>query len=156
MLKTVTLATALLAISAGSAAAQGLQVSYPSDATMDCAALSAESARMDQLMADANAQTAKADGSARGAGLASTLAVEGLARSGMLGRVPGVGMFANNAANMAKQRAEQVRAAAAETVQIATTRKALMGGLWTGKGCDAPAPAPVVEAEPAQAAAPGA
>lgn len=154
MLKTVTLATALLAISAGSAAAQGLQVSYPSDATMDCAALSAESARMDQLMADANAQTAKADGSARGAGLASTLAVEGLARSGMLGRVPGVGMFANNAANMAKQRAEQVRAAAAETVQIATTRKALMGGLWTGKGCDAPAP--VVEAEPAQAAAPGA
>lgn len=156
MLKTITLTAALLAISAGSAAAQGLQVSYPSDATMDCAALSAESARMDQIMADANAQTAKADGSARGAGLASTLAVEGLARSGMLGRVPGVGMFANNAANMAKQRAEQVRAAAAETVQIATTRKALMGGLWTGKGCDAPPPAPVVEAEPAQATAPGA
>jgi hypothetical protein len=57
---------------------------------------------------------------------------------------------------MAKQRAEQVRAAAAETVQIATTRKALMGGLWTGKGCDAPPPAPIVEAEPVQTTAPGA
>lgn len=154
MLKTISLGGVIAAIIAAPAAAQGLQVSYPSDATMDCAALSAESARMDQVMAEANAQTAKADGSARGAGLASTLAVEGLARSGMLGRVPGVGMFANNASNMAKQRAEQVRAAAAETIQIATTRKALMGGLWSGKGCDAPPPEPPAQPEPAPAAAP--
>ena len=142
MLKTISTAALTAALLATPAAAQGLQISYPSDAAMDCPALAAESARMDQVIADANAQTAKAAGSAQGAGLAGTLAVEGLARSGMLGRMPGVGMFANNAANMAKQRAEQVRLAAAETIQTATTRKALMGGLWSGKGCDAPPPVP--------------
>lgn len=153
LLRTVPILVALAALTAGPAAAQGLQISYPSDATMDCAALSAESARMDQIMADANAQTQKAAGSAQGAGLAGTLAVEGLARSGLLARAPGIGMFANNAANAAKQRAEQVRLAAAETIQVATTRKALMGGLWTGKGCDAPPPAPAAEVAPEAAPA---
>jgi hypothetical protein len=131
--------------------AQGLQVSYPGDAQMDCHAIAAESARMDQLVYEANAKAAKADGSAQGVGLASSVAVEGMLRTGVLGRMPGAGMFANNAANMAKQRAAQVRAEAEGQIQTATTRKAVMVGLYSGKGCDAPPPP-----GPAQAAeAPG-
>jgi hypothetical protein len=142
MRKIITVGVALAALLSGStASAQALQVSYPTDASMDCAAVAAESARMDQLVADANAQVGKANGSAQGAGLASTVAVEGMLRTGMLGRVPGAGMFANQAANMAKQRAAQVRAQAEGQIQVATTRKAVMVGLYSGKGCDAPAPA---------------
>lgn len=146
---TVGVAVAAL-LSGSSASAQGLQVSYSTDASMDCPAIAAESARMDQLVADANAQVAKADGTAQGAGLASTVAVEGMLRTGLLGRVPGAGMFANNAANMAKQRAAQVRAQAEGQIQVATTRKAVMVGLYSGKGCDAPA----AVAEPASTQAP--
>ena len=123
--------------------ADTLQVSYPTDAGMDCTAIATESARMDQVIATANSQISGADGSARGAGLASTVAVEGMARSGMLAKMPGVGMFANQAANMARQRGEAVKAQAAQTVQTANTRKALLSGLYAGKSCDAPAaPAP--------------
>jgi hypothetical protein len=140
-------AVAAALVSGSAASAQGLQVSYPTDASMDCAAVAAESARMDQLVADANAKVAKADGSAQGAGLASTVAVEGMLRTGVLGRVPGAGMFANQAANMAKQRAAQVRAEAEAAIQTATTRKAVMVGLYQGKACDAPqAAAPAAEA----------
>jgi len=139
---------------AGSASAQALQVSYPGDASMDCAAIAAEGGRMDQLMADANAQVSKANGSAQGAGLASTVAVEGMMRTGLLGRVPGAGMFANNMANMAKQRAAQVQAQAQETIQTATTRKALLAGLYSGKSCDAVPAAPAAQVEPAAAPAP--
>ena len=147
MRKIITTAAALAALLSGSAAsAQALQVSYATDATMDCAAIAAESGRMDQLVAAANAKVGKADGSAQGASLASTVAVEGL-----LARVPGVGMFANQAAGMAKQRAAQVRAQAEGEIQVATTRKAVMVGLYTGKGCDA---APAAAAEPAAVAAP--
>jgi len=140
------LAAVAASLAAGPASAQALQVSYPGDASMDCAALSTEASRMDQVMADANAQVGKANGTAQGAGLASTVAVEGMLRTGVLGRVPGAGMFANNMANAAKQRAAQVQAQAQETIQTATTRKALLAGLYSGKGCDAapaaPAPAP--------------
>lgn len=152
MQKTLIIGLAATALFAGSASAQALQVSYPGDASMDCAAIAAEGSRMDQLMANANAQVSKANGSAQGAGLASTVAVEGLLRTGMLGRVPGAGMFANNMANMAKQRAAQVQAQAQETIQTATTRKALMAGLYSGKSCDAvPAAA---QAEPVATPAP--
>jgi hypothetical protein len=146
----ITIGVAAAALLSGSAAeAQGLQVSYSTDASMDCAAVAAESARMDQLVADANARVAKADGSAQGAGLASTVAVEGMLRTGVLGRVPGAGMFANQAAGLAKQRAAQVRAEAQAAIQTATTRKAVMVGLYSGKGCDAAPPAPAAETAPA-------
>lgn len=39
-----------------------------------------------------------------------------------------------------------------KTIQTATTRRALMSGLWSGRSCDAPPAAPAVEA--AAAAAP--
>lgn len=150
MQKTIIIGVAMAALLAGPASAQQLQVSYPGDASMDCAAIAAEGARMDQVMADANAQVGKANGSAQGAGLASTVAVEGLMRTGMLGRVPGAGMFANNMASMAKQRAAQVQAQAQETINTATTRKALLAGLYSGKSCDAPPPAALpAPAEPA-------
>ena len=134
------LATAMLASSA--VAADQLQISYPTDASMDCTAIATESARMDQVIAQANAQISGADGAARGAGLASTVAVEGLARSGMLAKMPGIGMFANQAAGMARQRGEAQKAQAASTVQTANTRKALLSGLYAGKACDAPPAAP--------------
>ncbi len=144
-LKTILIATAVLAIAAPAFAAEPpLQVSYPTDGQMDCSAIVAEVARLDALIAQTNQQVASADGSAKGVGLASTVAVEGMLRTGLLGRVPGAGMFANGAANMAKQRAESVRANAAQTIQVAETRKAMMGGMYAGKACDAaPAPAPV-------------
>ncbi len=143
--KTILAVTAALAIAAPAFAAEPpLQVSYPTDGQMDCPSIVAEVARMDALIAQTNQQVASADGSANGVGMASTVAVEGLLRTGLLGRVPGAGMFANGAANMAKQRAETVRVNAGQTIQVAETRKAMMGGMYAGKACDAaPVPAPV-------------
>jgi hypothetical protein len=138
-LKTILIATVAFAITAPAFAAEPpLQVSYPTDGQMDCPSIVAEVARMDALIAQTNQQVVSADGSAKGVGMASAVAVEGLVRSGLLGRVPGAGMFANGAANMAKQRAETVRANAAQTIQVAETRKAMMGGMYAGKACDAP------------------
>ncbi|MBL8772294.1 MAG: hypothetical protein JNK30_13010 [Phenylobacterium sp.] len=133
-------ACALLA-STTAFATEPLQVSYPADAQMDCAAIATESGRMDQVIADANAQIAKAESSAKGAGVAGAVAVEGMLRTGLLGRMPGVGQMANQATNMARQRAEQVKAQAGQTISTAGTRKALLAGLYSGKGCDAPAAA---------------
>jgi len=145
----VSLAAAML-VSTSSFAADQLQISYPTDAGMDCTAIATESARMDQVIATATGQINGADGSARGAGLASTVAVEGLARSGMLAKMPGVGMFANQAAGLARQRSESVKAQAGQTIQTANTRKALLSGLYSGKACDAaPPPAPAQTAAPA-------
>lgn len=154
MQRIIVIGVAAAALLAGPASAQGLQVSYPGDASMDCAAIAAEGSRMDQAMADANAQAAKANGSAQGVGLASKVAVEGMLRTGVLGRVPGAGMFANNMAGMAKQRAAQVQAQASETIQTANTRKAMLAGLYSGKGCDVAPPAPPPTATPDPAAAP--
>lgn len=147
-LKIILSLSAALAVAAPAFAAEApLQISYPTDGQMDCAAIGAEVARMDAIIAQANQQVASADGSAKGAGLASTVAVEGLMRTGVLGRMPGLGQFANGAANMARQRAESVRAGAAQTIQTADTRKAVMGGMYAGKGCNA-APPPAPEAPP--------
>ncbi len=148
MQKSFIIGLAAAGLVAGSASAQALQVNYPGDASMDCAAIAAEGSRMDQLVADANAQAAKASGSAQGASVASTVAMQGLMRTGMLGRVPGAGMFANNMASAAKQRADQVQAQSQQTIQTASTRKALLAGLYAGKSCDAPAPAPAATPAP--------
>ncbi len=141
MQKSFIIGLAAASLVAGSASAQALQVSYPGDASMDCTAIAAEGSRMDLLVADANAQAAKASGSAQGASVASSVAMQGLMRTGMLGRVPGAGMFANNMASAAKQRADQVQAQSQQTIQTASTRKALLAGLYAGKSCDAPQPA---------------
>lgn len=145
--KTLIGLAAVLAFATPALAQPQLQVSYAGDGQMSCSAIVAELARMDAIIAQANQQAVSADGSAKGVSLASGVAVEGMLRTGLLGRVPGAGMFANNAANMAKQRAETVRANAAQTIQTADTRKALMGGMYAGKACDAPPPAPEPQAE---------
>jgi hypothetical protein len=142
-------AAVALAAAAAVAADAPLQVSYPGDAGMACPAIAAESARMDQVIYASNAEINKAEGGARGAGMASSVAVEGMLRTGVLGRVPGAGLFANNAAAMARQRAEAVKAQAAERIQTANTRKAMLAGLYAGKNCDAP-PAPVAETPPSE------
>lgn len=147
-LTTILIAVAAVAVATPVLAAEpALQVSYPGDGQMDCAAITAEVGRMDAIIAQASQQVASADGSAKGAGLASTVAVEGMLRTGVLGRMPGLGQFANGAANMARQRAESVRASAAQTIQTADTRKAMMSGMYAGKGCNAaPPPTPEVQA----------
>lgn len=149
MFKVIGTGAAMAFIAASAMAADApLQVSYPGDATMSCPAIAAENARMDQVIYDSNQQAAKAEGGAQGAGMASTVAVEGMLRTGLLGRVPGAGMFANNAAAMARQRAEAVKAQAAERIQTANTRKAMLAGLYAGKSCDAPPPPPPEPALP--------
>jgi hypothetical protein len=154
MLKIVAATLAVASLLAGSAAAAepALQVSYPTDATMDCPSLATELARMDAVAAQANQKIASANGAAQGANLGATVAVEGMLRTGVLGRVPGAGMFANGAANMAKQRAAAVAAQSAETIRTAETRKAMLGGMYMGKGCDAPQAAPAAPAPAAPAA----
>src|SRR5688572_20401873 len=150
----IAMAAALALAAAPAVAADApLQVSYPADATLDCNGIVAEVARVDGLVFEANKKISGADGASRGAGLAGTVAVEGMLRTGVLGRAPGLGMFANQAANMAKNRAEQQKVAAADTIRVAETRKALLNGLYTGKGCGAPAApaAPVAPSEPAPA-----
>jgi hypothetical protein len=141
MNRLIFLGAACAALASTPVAAQPVQVSYPGDGAMDCPAITAEAARMDQLVADANAQIAKAEGQARGANLGASVAVEGMLRTGLLGRMPGAGQVANQAASMARQRAEQVKAQAATDIQAAGLRKAFLSGLHAGKGCDAPPPA---------------
>lgn len=148
MNKLLILGLACAALAAMPATSQPLQVNYPGDAAMDCAAITTEVARIDQIVADANAQVAKAEGQAKGANLGAAVAVEGMLRTGLLGRAPGMGRIANQAANVARQRAEQVKAQAAGEIQAATTRKALLSGLYTGKACDAPPAQPEAPAAP--------
>jgi len=143
--------SAALVLAAGSSAAQAppLQVTYPTDPSMTCEQLVSEVARMDQLMT-ANAQgMASAQGGAQAANLGQTVAIEGLARSGVLGRMPGIGMFANAAGGMAKQSAAAKQKLLQDEMQTAQTRKTVMIGLYQGRGCGAPQPAAIPQSTPA-------
>ena len=140
---------ATLLVAPALAADQTLQISYPTDGGMTCEQLNAEVARMDQVTAAANQAAGGAQGANTAAGIGSTLAIEGAARSGLLGRVPGLGLFANGAANLARQNAEAKQKQAEETVRTATTRRALMTGLYQGKNCLAAPAAPIADAKPA-------
>lgn len=146
-LQALLVACAALA-AAGSAQAQApaapLQVSYPTDATLSCEQIAGEAARMDALMGAAGQAAANAQGQGKMAELGASAAINGALYSGALGRVPGLGMFANAASGMAKQRAAAAQATAAEQVQTAQMRKTIMMGLYQGKACGAPAAAPVV------------
>jgi len=117
---------------ASSAHAQ-LQLSYPADATLSCEQISAEMVRMDQMMGASNSAIASAEAGARGAETAASLGVNAALYSGALGRVPGLGMFANAAAAQAKAAAAAKAQREAQTLQIAQQRRAVMGGLYQGK-----------------------
>jgi len=158
MSKTIaTAATVLgLALAATTAHAQ-IQASYPADATMSCEQLSAEMIRMDQMMGVSNTNIASAEAGARGAETAASLGVNAALYSGALGRVPGLGMFANAAASQAKAMAAAKAQREAQNIQVAQQRRAIMGGLYQGK-CGAAAvtqvSATMTTSAPAAAAAP--
>lgn len=145
-----------LALIATSARAQ-LQLSYPADATMTCDQISAEMVRMDQMMGVSNNAIASAEAGARGAETAASLGVNAALYSGALGRVPGLGMFANAAAAQAKAAAAAKAQREAQNIQLAQQRRAVMGGLYQGK-CGAAAvtqvSAAMTTAAPTASAAP--
>jgi hypothetical protein len=121
-----------LALAATSAHAQ-MQLSYPADATMSCEQINAEMVRMDQMMGVSNNAIASAEAGARGAETAASLGVNAALYSGALGRVPGLGMFANAAAAQAKASAAAKAQREAQNIQVAQQRRAIMGGLYQGK-----------------------
>jgi hypothetical protein len=155
MTKTITtfaaaLAAGGLALAASTAHAQ-IQVSYPADVSMSCDQISAEMVRMDQVMGVSNGNIASAEGAARGAETAASLGINAALYSGALGRVPGLGMFANAAAAQAKASAAAKAQREAQNIQVAQQRRAVMGGLYQGK-CGAGAMATQVSATMATSA----
>ncbi|MGA0605293.1 hypothetical protein ACO2Q0_04765 [Phenylobacterium sp. VNQ135] len=156
IVKAVSLAAVLALAAAPAVGAESqLQVSYPTDASLDCSGLAAELARAEQAIADANNKISSANGAARGAGAAGTLAVEGLMRSGLLSRAPGLGGLANQASYAAKQRAATAQQQAADQIRVAETRRAMLAGMSAGKACGAPVAVPPPQALPQPATAPG-
>jgi hypothetical protein len=158
MTKTIAAATLALSLALASSAHAQLQLSYPADATMSCDQISAEMVRMDQLMGVSNNAIASAEAGARGAETAASLGVNAALYSGALGRVPGLGMFANAAAAQAKAAAAAKAQREAQNIQIAQQRRAVMGGLYQGK-CGAaavaiPVSATMTTSAPAATAAP--
>ena len=119
-----------------------LQVSYPTDGALSCEGLAAEAVRMDGIIATATDSTNKANGSGRAAGLAGTIAVEAGARSGVFGRMPGLGFAANAMSGAAQKGAQNEAAKQAEIIQTANTRKTVVLALYSGKNCGAAAPGP--------------
>lgn len=134
-----------------------LQVSYPTDGSMTCEQLTAEVARMDEIagISAENAQNAQNQGAmAEGA---AGVAVNAALYSGALGRVPGLGMFANAAGAAARRNAEARAREEAERIRIAEQRRNLLSGIYQGRQCGVPAPVAVAPLpEPAVAAEPSA
>jgi hypothetical protein len=140
------------AVLAGAAQAQTqapLQVSYPTDGALTCEQITAEVARMDGIIGVSNKSSADAQNGAAVANTGASVAVNGALYSGVLGRVPGLGLFANGAAALAQRQADAKKKEAEATIQTASTRRAMLMGMSQGKACGAPAPA-----APAPAAAP--
>ena len=119
--------------------AQTLQLTTPMDGSMSCEQLTAEIARMEQAMGAANATMASADGAARAANLGTTIGVEAALRSGALARMPGLGRFASMASNAAQTAAANRAQEGQQAIQIAQQRRAIMNGLYQGKGCSSAA-----------------
>jgi len=143
-------AAASLAATAAFAAAPPLQISYPTDGSLSCDALLAEVARMDELMGVSAGSASSAEGTARATEMGAAAALTGALHTGALGRVPGLGMFANQASAAARRRADEEAARHQEMMRTAEARRALVSGLYQGRNCDAPPPAP----EPVVAVAP--
>lgn len=129
------LAAVGVVVAAGQASAQSLQLTTPMDASMTCEQINAEIARMDQVMGVSSGAIASAEGAARGAETAASLGVNAALYSGALGRVPGLGMFANAAAAQAKASAAAKAQREGQNIQIAQQRRAIMSGMYQGKGC---------------------
>lgn len=121
-----------------------LQVSYPTDGTLDCNQLLVEISRMEQIsgVSAENAQNAQNQGAmAEGA---AGVAVNAALYSGALGAVPGLGAFANMAGGAARRNAEARARAEAERIRIADQRRSLLSGIYQGRQCGVPAAPPAV------------
>ena len=148
----------VVALMVGSAAVAGeppLQTSYPGDAQMDCAALTAEIGRMEGIMGISNDAAAKAQGTARAAELGASVGINAALYSGALGSVPGLGLFGNAAAAAAKRSAAAKEAAAKEQIRTAEMRRSMLMGIHAGKSCGVAQAAPAA-AEVAPVATPAA
>ena len=147
----------VLAVSLGSAAVAAeppLQVSYPSDSALTCEGLTAEIAKVDGILGISSEQAASAQGAGQAAELGTSVAINGALYSGALGRVPGLGLMGNAAGGLMKQRAAAKEAAAKEQIRTAETRRAMLMGMHSGKGCGAAAAVPPVETPAAAPHAP--
>jgi hypothetical protein len=131
-----------MAGSAAMAAEPPLQISYPTDGGLSCDGLTTEIARMDSIMGISSDAAAQAQGTARATELGVGVATNAALYSGALGRVPGLGMFGNAAASVAKSRAAAKEAEAAERIRTAENRRAMLMGMYAGKSCNAPPAAP--------------
>ena len=114
-----------------------LQVSYPTDGQLGCEALLAETTRMNEIMGVWADGMARAQGAGRAAELGASVAINGALYSGALGSVPGLGMFANAAGAAAKRKAAADAARQQEQIRTAESRRAVLTGLYQGKGCGA-------------------
>ncbi len=124
-----------------------LRVSYATDATLTCEQLIDEIARMEEIagISAQNAQNAQTQGAIVDG--AASVAVTAALHTGVLGAVPGLGMFANAAGQAARRNAEARARAEAERIQVAEQRHTLLTGIYQGRQCAAPtAPAATIAA----------
>lgn len=112
-----------------------IQVSQPGDAAMTCEELSTEIAAMDTAMAEHRMAAANAERSGAAAGTGADLATNAALYSGALGRVPGLGLAANAAANQARASAAAEAARREENARNAEMRRTALMGVYQGKGC---------------------
>jgi hypothetical protein len=166
-MRTRNLVTAIAAVAlmnaAGASAQTALpttiQVSQPGDAAMDCPALTAEIAQMDQIIGQAQQNQGNAQTNGQVAGAVGAAATSAALYSGALGSVPGLGFLARGAENAARARAEQQAKQNEKLAADATQRRTMLMGIHTGRNCAAQqqqnAAAPV-EAAPASYAPAGA
>ncbi|HEX6859926.1 MAG TPA: hypothetical protein VF138_06970 [Caulobacteraceae bacterium] len=141
-------AAALVFAGPALAAEPPLQVSYPTDAALDCNGLTSEIARVDGILGIADSDAASAQGAGKAAELGTSVAINGALYSGALGAVPGLGLMGNAAGGFMKNRAAAKEAKAKETMRTAETRRAMLMGMYAGKAC-ASAPAATADAAPA-------
>jgi hypothetical protein len=130
-----------------------LQVSYVTDGNLTCEQLTGEITRMEEIagISAENAQNAQTQGALVDG--AVSVGVTAAAYSGVLGAVPGLGLFANMAGQAARRNGEARARAEAERIRIAEQRHSLLTGIYQGRRCGVPPSPAMVEA--AMPASPG-
>lgn len=150
--RNLVLPSAFVVLSGTSAMAQTLQISQPGDGAMTCPQLAEEVGRMDQIVSDAQTAKNDAESSGRMAEVAGGLATNAAVYSGVLGSVPGLGLFGRAVEGTVKSNAEATAQQQEQRVQNAQMRRVSLMGIYQGKGC-MNAPAPIVAPLPAAPAA---
>lgn len=127
-----------------------LRVSYVTDANLTCVQLTDEIGHMEQIagLSAQNAQNAQTQGALVDG--AVSVGVSAAAYSGVLGAVPGLGLFANVAGQAARRNGEARARAEAERIRIAEQRHSLLTGIYQGRQCGAQTALGVVESAASQ------